>query len=264
MDTFKLALVTGATSGIGEALAKLLASKGISLILTGRNENKLKELSTSLGVAVHCITADLAKKEERAKLIACIHELKPDLVVNNAGFAHFGEVCSLETPRLMEVTEVNAVALQELTLEALKSMKNAQQKGVILNVASVAAFIIIPSHAIYCATKAFVVQLSESLDFEMRPYGMRVLASCPGVVYTDFKNRSGGPGTKAHRRMSVEYAAEEIWRQIVHESGVVIFNWRARLRVFWNTIFSRAWLADRIRRNTARVLARRTKGSKLG
>lgn len=220
-------MITGATSGIGEHLAYLLAKKGIPLILSGRNLEKLEQMKKELNAVI--IQADLGIQSDRDKVSALVKELSPDLIINNAGFAHYGEVMRFTTQQEMEIAEVNMMAVLQLTLDGAKAMKKG---GVIVNIASAAAFQVIPNFAVYAATKAFVVNLSQALNEEFRPLNVSVLASCPGVVVTDFTRRaSAGKVTSKQMDMAmdVDFAVNEIWKQIESRKPVQIFDWRYRL-----------------------------------
>lgn len=229
---FSLALVTGASSGIGEAFCRLLAAKGIPLLITGRDKSRIEALANELSEVVSVITviADLAETAGREKLIEQIHLHKPDLVVNNAGFGLYGNALTHETVAQIEIVNVNVIALLELTLESARVLKNAGRGGVIMNISSAADFLVFPSLAVYSATKAFVTQFSRSLDNEMRPDGIAVLVACPGVVNTKF--RSHASGEKIHSTgywaLSAESAAEELWWQIESLTPVHVFDWKTR------------------------------------
>lgn len=231
---FDKALITGASSGIGEALAYRIAAEGIPLILIGRNEGKLTQVAKQLPVEVQVIAADLVNREERQLVIDAIHRQQPQLIVNNAGQGLYGEAAEHDTRRQMEILDLNAGALQELTLESIKMLKKAGKKGAIMNISSAAAFQVFPYFAVYSATKAFVNQLSESLDAEERENGIRVLAACPGMVATNFRSRSGGKTNPDERssKMTAEFAASEIWNQIVSGKSIRAFDWRYRLATF--------------------------------
>lgn len=243
---FNLALVTGATSGIGEALAKLLASKGVPLLLTGRNQAKLEELRSSLKTKVEVIAADLSLKEDRKKIVDLIYDRKVDLLINNAGFGVYGEIVSAETEALLNMIELDVMAVVELTVGAAKSMKKNDQKGVIMNISSAAAFHVLPNFAVYSASKAFLNSFSYAVDFELMDAGIRVLASCPGRVATAFQSRASGGKIQAGKSglfMTSEFAAEEIWRQIVNETPIHIFDWRYRLSTFLAYLVPTSWAA---------------------
>lgn len=230
---FSLALITGATSGIGEALAIFLAKKGINLILSGRNEEKLKSLQSTLGkqVSVQTIQADLSLPTDRRKVGSKIRELGPDLVINNAGFSTYGSALRFTTEQQVEIAQVDAIAYLELTLDAAHTLQDRGLPGVILNVSSAAAFHVLPRYAVYCASKAFVNRFSEAINEELHGTGIYVLASCPGVVITDFARRaSGGKTTSAEQpmTMSVDFTVEQIWKQIQSRKPVHEFDWRYR------------------------------------
>lgn len=250
---FNLALVTGASSGIGEALCELLASKKINLIINGRNVAKLNELAAKLrhNVDVTVLPADLAHSDERAEFIEKIYQFLPDLVINNAGFGLYGEALTYETKTQLEILEVNGNAVLDLTLESARALISANKKGVIMNVSSAAAMQVFPCFAIYAATKVFVNHFSESLDYEMKPYGIRVLASCPGMVETKFRIRAGGfptPNQSHPKIMSASFAAKEIWHQIERGKSLHVFNWKYRLATFLTRyLLPKKWVADGVR-----------------
>lgn len=234
---FRLALVTGASSGIGEALCHLLADKGIDLIITGRNEAHLQHVANDLRhqVKTLVIPADLNNPTDKTLLIKKIHELAPDLVINNAGFGLYGEALTFTTNAQVEIVNVNINALVEITLEAARTMVSNKQQGVILNVSSAAAFQSFPGFATYCASKAFVNRFSESIDEELKAQGVRVLTSCPGQVATKFRLRASQgsePNQKIEHAMSATFAAEQIWKQIERKKPISIFNWKYRLGAF--------------------------------
>ena len=228
-----VALVTGATSGLGKALCYLLASKNIPLILSGRNEEELEELKQTLQVPVRTCKADLSVPEERKKLLALIDEYVPDLVVNNAGFGLYGEALAHTTQEQLEILEVDGKALLEITLEAARALKNEGKPGTILNVSSAASFFVFPNFSVYAATKAFVNQVSMGLDEELKPYGIRVLTACPGQIKTGFRIRASKshPQKSCRRAMSAKSAAEYLWHQI--QTGKQIYTFDAR---YWLVI----------------------------
>lgn len=229
-----LAVVTGASSGIGRALCDLLASEGINLIINGRDLTHLEEVAKALRskVTVQIVQADLAKSAERKVLIEWIRQSAPDLVINNAGFGLYDDALLYSTEQQLEILEVNGVALLELTLEAAKAMKAAKKKGTIMNVSSVAGFFIFPYLSVYAASKSFVNVLSQSLNDEWREDGIQVLVACPGQVDTNFRVRAGGtPARESSDRMTASFAAQQIWKQIVDSKPLNIFDWKYRLAV---------------------------------
>lgn len=238
MRSFDLALVTGASSGIGEAFAELLADQGTALVISGRNQGRLNAVAERLRskVEVSVVQADLSDVKERGKLVEVIKNRAPDLVVNNAGFGFYGEAVNLSTKKQMEMLEVDGAAVLELSLEGAKAMIEKGKKGVILNVSSAAAFQIFPYFAVYAAVKAFVNSFSQSFDEEVRAKGVRVLAACPGVVATRFRKRAsqGKQQESDPFAMSQEFAANELWKQIQLEKPIRTFDWKYRVATFFS------------------------------
>jgi len=244
---FSLALVTGATSGIGTALCRLLAEKHIPLLITGRDSKRLNELADELKqiIPVISLTADLGEAAGRVRLIEKIHECKPDLVVNNAGFGLYGDALTYQTQEQVEILDVNATALLELTLESARAMISVSKRGVIMNISSASDKFVFPGLAVYAASKAFVTMLSQSLDFELAPYGVRVLTSRPGVVNTYFRIRASGNSNAqtSKKAMDTKYAANDIWNQIVKQKRVRIFDWKTRLSCLVGRLLPKNWIA---------------------
>jgi len=186
------ALVTGASSGIGEAIAEELARRGSDLVLVARSLERLSTVAATVlarfEVAVDVVAADLTDETERARVIAACADRHIDVLVNSAGVGLEGDFVDLGTERQVAMVELNCAALTALCSAFVPAMLERRVGGVI-NVASLAAFQPIPKMAAYAATKAFVLSFSYSLGSEIRPRGVHVLALCPGPVATRF---SGG------------------------------------------------------------------------
>lgn len=244
----KRALVTGATSGVGESVARLLAFKGIHLILAGRNESKLESLREELSILVEVktISGDLENPQDRLVLIDLMKELQPDLLINNAGFGLYGEVLNSPTKEQLSILEVNGMVVMELTIEMAKMVVSQHKPGIIVNISSVAGFIVFPLSAVYAASKAFVTHLSQSLDFELRSKGVRVLAFCPGMIDTAFQERAGGERNEKESLgvMTPQFVAEKIWNQIEKLSPLVIVDWKYRLLLILSKIIPNKWIAS--------------------
>lgn len=186
------ALITGATSGIGTAIAKELSRRGWSLILTGRNESRLLELQQELPVPTEISPADLAEPEAPFQLYEFCKGKRVDLLVNNAGFGVFGKFTETELSQELELLSVNVRALHILTKLFLQEFQ-ARGSGRILNVASSAGFLTGPLLSSYYASKNYVVRLTLAIAEELRRSHSRVTVSllCPGPVDTNFNNRAG-------------------------------------------------------------------------
>ena len=185
------ALVTGASAGIGVALAKELAAGGTHLVLTARRRERLDELAKTL-VTQHKIkaevaVADLAEPTAPERIFALTKEkgITIDLLVNNAGFGHYGEFPEAPAQRLLEMVQVNCSAVVHLSRLYLAGMVE-RKRGDVLIVASTAAFQAVPYISTYAATKAFDLIFAEGLAEEMKPHGVRVCALCPGSTESEF------------------------------------------------------------------------------
>jgi short-subunit dehydrogenase len=198
------ALITGASSGIGADLARVFARSGWDLILTARNEDALNEIATALrgatGRAITVVTADLSLDGAANVIFTRVAELRlqVDALVNNAGFASHG--CFWDIPASTDIGElhVNIVALTHLSKLFLPPMI-ARRNGYVLNVASTAAYQPGPLMAVYYATKAYVLSLSEALSTELEGTGVSCTALCPGTTATGFQERAGMSNTRLLR-----------------------------------------------------------------
>jgi len=185
-------LITGASSGIGEALARRVAGERRDLLLVARRADRLETLARDLrarhGVSVDVVACDLLAPDAVAQLVDEVarRELRVDWLVNNAGFGTSGRFDRLPIERELEVVRLNVRALVELTGRFLPAMV-ARGRGVVLNVASVAGFGPMAYSATYAATKAFVVAWSESLAVEMAETGVTIVCVCPGFTRTEFQ-----------------------------------------------------------------------------
>lgn len=228
MTTSKLALITGASSGLGRAIAEALAERHISLILVARDEKKLQELARSLAVPTQIYPVDLAQPLERKKLTQLIQEKQPDLVINNAGFGLYGPVLFHSATEMAQIVEVNVQALMELSIESARALVQACRHGMIVNISSAAAFFSYPTFSVYAASKGFVNQFSEALDVELKPLGVRVLTVCPGQIDTEFRTRASGnyPQKKDKITMSAKTAAQLILKQVEKGKTLSIIDWR--------------------------------------
>jgi short-subunit dehydrogenase len=192
----KWALVTGASAGIGVALARELAASGTNLVLTARRKNRLDELARQLVSAHHIkaevFAADLAQAHAAEQIFAFTRDsgLNIELLVNNAGFGAYGEFFTLETQRLLEMVQVNCTAVVHLTRLYLSEMAK-HRRGDVLILASTASFQAVPYISTYAATKAFDLLFAEGLAEEMKPYGIRVCALCPGSTESEFHKVAG-------------------------------------------------------------------------
>ena len=189
---YDTALITGASSGLGEEFGHQLAACSRRLVLVARRRSRLEDLARILrgaypGLEVHVLECDLSQPEAVTQLVSTLasRSLVPDLLVNNAGLGDYGEFASAEWERVQEMLEVNIKALTKLCHAVIPAMKELG-KGAILNVSSLASTLPLPDFAVYAATKAYVSSFSEALRLEVKDSGIQVLALCPGPVHTEF------------------------------------------------------------------------------
>lgn len=223
-STRPVALITGASAGIGAEYARQLAARGFDLLLVARRADRLSELSQSLTAAhgVHCetIAADLTQDEGVSLVEARIRTTDNlAILVNNAGFGTIGRLVNVDPVRQQEMIYLHVMAPMRLTQAALPSM-TAQRYGAIINVASVAAYWRFVGNVNYAATKAYLVAFSEGLQIELRGSGVHVQALCPGFTRTEFHHTDEFKKHKARRYPGFLWmSAEEVVRQSLEALG---------------------------------------------
>lgn len=223
----KWALVTGASAGIGQAIAEELSRQGTNLVLTARREDRLIALANRLGkehgVQAVTFTADLAQSTAPEAIFAFTKErgLSIDLLVNNAGFDQYGQFDAVATDRLLQMVQVNCAAVLQLTRLYLPEMV-ARRRGDVLIVSSTAAFQAVPYISTYAATKAFDLFLAEGLAEEMKPHGIRVCALCPGTTTSEFHEVAGHPSESKGREQSAETVARNGLKALAGGKSYVI------------------------------------------
>ncbi len=185
------ALITGASSGIGAAFAEALAARGMNLILVARSGDRLQDLARRLeqtaGVQAIAIAQDLTEPNAATKLAQTLDAqgLQVDWLINNAGFGDYGPFAERDRQRQLAMVQLNVLSLVDLTHQFLPAMRE-RRSGTIVNVSSIAGFQPLPYLSVYAATKSFVLSFSGALWAENKPYGVRVLALCPGPTETQF------------------------------------------------------------------------------
>ncbi len=213
------ALITGASSGIGRDMAKVLGNKGFDLILVGRNKERLEEVKSQINTNVEIITMDLASEENCKELYQKTKGL--DVLINNAGFGTFGEFITTNLETELEMIKTNIVAVHILTKLFLQDMVK-EDKGYILNVASIAGFLPGPLMATYYSTKAYVLRLSQSIQEELKKQKSNVKVSvlCPGPIATEFLSRAGV--TFKTKSVSSEYVAKYAIEKMLKGKKVIV------------------------------------------
>jgi uncharacterized protein len=223
-------LITGASSGIGESFARKLAARGHNLLLVARSEDKLITLCNELGrserIRAQFMAMDLTH-ENAAQILfeeTVKRELQVDFLINNAGFGSMGDFAKLDLAKELGMIDLNIRALVDLTHRFLQPMRE-RKSGRIINVASTAGFQPVPFMATYAATKAFVLCFSEALWEENRPYGIRVMALCPGVTDTNFFEASRMQRPPARTSQTPDQVVETALRAFKRGKSSVVSGW---------------------------------------
>jgi short-subunit dehydrogenase len=200
----KVALITGASAGLGVEFARQLSKRGHRLVLAARRKDRLDALAKELGNA-RAVAIDLSKANAAAKLMADLEAAgeQVEILVNNAGFGLIGRFAERDPKRERQMIDLNVGALTDLCRAVAPGMIK-RKSGAILNVASTAAFQPGPKMAVYFATKAFVLSFTEALHEELMPHGVKVTCLCPGPTRTEFGEVAGFGGNGAFDKMAME------------------------------------------------------------
>ena len=252
----KRALVTGASSGIGAAIARQLADRGVHLVLTARRKEQLDAVAaecTAKGVRVDVITADLGQPFVARTLWAAATATGPiDICVNNAGFGYFRPFASVEADRDIELLQLNVTSLVELSRLFVTSRAGATGRSYLLNIASTAAFQSIPNFAVYASSKAFVRNFSEALAAEYDGTPLSVTCLCPGGTHTEFHQQAGAGdyGALANASMLTAEACARVGLSAMERGKrLVVSGFINKLQCFGVRFVPRAfstWMSRRV------------------
>ncbi|NUJ79205.1 SDR family oxidoreductase [Methylocystis sp. FS] len=249
--TRPVVVITGASDGIGAALARIFAANGHELALVARRGDRLEALADEIAangaVRPLPIELDLTTEDAAETLSELLGEagLTPRFLVNNAGFGLLGRAIELDAAEQLAIVDLNMRALTALTLRFLPAIVAA--KGGVLNVASVAAFMPGPGFAVYYATKAYVRSFSEALSQELKPLGVKVACLCPGPVQTGFQSRagldfSGVMGAMKPAMLPAAEVARQGYAGLMAGKRVIVPGWINRVFVWTSAVTPRALL----------------------
>jgi short-subunit dehydrogenase len=233
----KWAVVTGASAGIGEAIAAELAEAGVNLVLTARRRERLdllaERLRTQHSIQTQVIVADLALPQAPQQIFDATEGagLQVDVLINNAGFGEYGEFLKTDLEMQLNMVQVNCTAVVHLSRLFLPPMAG-RRRGAVMIVASTAAYQPVPYLATYGATKAFDRMLGEALAEEMKPYGVRVSALCPGPTESEFGQVAGKRLNDRRKAQSAVQVARRGLEGLAQGKPWVIPYLRGRLQVF--------------------------------
>lgn len=226
----KWALVTGASSGIGEEFARQLAGLGMHTILVARREDRLKQIAMELQnqhrIQTRVIRTDLSADGAVEELVQLLEaeELTVDLLINNAGFGEFGAFASLPVDRCLGMIDLNVRALTELSRRFIEGMVERGTGGII-HVASTSAFQPVPYLSVYAATKAYVLSLSESMWAEVRRHGVTVHCVCPGFTTTEFFDVASMPKSVAFTCQTVGQVVTTTLKAFRKKRPTIVSGW---------------------------------------
>jgi len=236
--TGKMALITGASSGIGQALAEEFARDGFDLALAARSRERLEEIAGSLrakhGIQARVFVADLSLAEAADQLAAALQKsgLEIDVLVNNAGFGDNGLFAEGQWGTYQQMIQLNIASLVRLTHLLLPKMVG-RRSGRVMNVGSTGSFVPVPYMAVYGATKAFVLSFTEALAAELRGTGVTVTALCPGATVTRFANRAKAEKTILFQNntMTAEVVARMGYQALMRGKTRVVTGWFNKLMI---------------------------------
>ena len=235
----RAALVTGASSGLGEEFARLFAADGIDLVLVARRRDRLEALAAELRaggkITVHVVTADLSASEEVERVVREVQALPVEIefLINNAGLGNVGVFASSPLEKQLVMVDVNVRALVRLTHAFLPGMIS-RKRGRVLDIGSTAGLQPGPFGAVYYATKAFVNSFTEALSHELKGTGVTATVSLPGATATEFASVAGSGTTRLFRSgvMSSAEVARDAYRAMQRGTPFRVHGWRNRVLAF--------------------------------
>ena len=247
MEKRQTALITGATSGFGYEFAKIFAREGYDLVIVARHAKNLnavaKELSAAHGVKITVIPRDLSRQKAAFELYDMIKKKKiaVDVLINNAGFGTYGRYHETDTGSELDLVNLNVLSAAMLMKLCLADMVK-RKRGKILNVASMGAFQPGPYMANYCASKSYLLSLSEAVAAELHGTNVTVSALCPGVVITGFQKRAQNIHIGIHKgkHQSAATVADIGYRGLMKGKAVIIPELKSKIQISGNRIFPRS------------------------
>lgn len=249
MDAHEFALITGASSGIGECFAKALAARHYNLALVARSQGKLESLSQELksrhGIAAEPLAMDLIEPGAAGKLVQALatKQMEISLLINNAGFGAQGEFWKIPEDRQAQMLRLNLQALVELCYRLIPAMVG-KRRGAIINVSSTASFQPLPYTSVYAATKAFVTSFSMGLAEELRPYGVKVVTLCPGPTRTNFFDAGSYRSVRIRKWFQgPEKVVQAGLRSLDRGGGLTLCRPLDETFLFFERFLPRSWVA---------------------
>lgn len=225
-------LITGASSGLGWALAEELASPGKILFLTGRDGGRLDRIAhiaEQKGARAQVCVADLGRPEGQQRLTELVDRELPDLLIHNAGVGMYGRFADVDCEQSEQVMQVNVMTVLSVTHAWCRALQRASKPGKIVFISSAAAFLPCPGMTVYGASKAWVNSFAEGLRWELRGSGISVLTICPGHFVTNFQRRAAGQPLATPASSAAAGVARDVIRVLDREGVYVPLRWRLLL-----------------------------------
>lgn len=245
----KWAIITGASSGIGKALAFEFARNEYSVFLTARDEKRLsetaKECEEKFGVKSEIFPADLADSSSVENLVEAISERRFDVLVNNAGFGVKGDFAETDLGEELKMLDVQLAAMLKLTKAVLPKMIE-RKSGKILNIASVYSFAPVPRQSVYSASKAFILNFSSALSDELKSANVQVSVVCPGITQTEFRVRAGITDKK-DSGMTAGKVAEISFREMMRGKHIIVPGFQNKVFVLLSKALPNASMTGIVR-----------------
>ena len=261
---FRLAWITGASSGLGKELALLLAQKKIPLFLTARNEGALQTLQQDIQQQtsfqeISFFPADLTQPSDLQHLLQRMRTNPPDLIINNAGLGLYGEILATSLEKQLEIIKVNIEALVQISIESARLLQQNKQSGIIVNISSAAAYFPYPLFSLYAASKRFVRDFSLSFDAEVRPFGIRILTSLPGRFDSLFRQKAAQVSHplpfSSFDTFSTRSLAKKIITQIKKQIPSQTFDFRYKILCSLARLLPSSWLFPLLKRGIQKNLS---------
>ncbi len=237
MKNKETVLITGASGGLGESFAQIFAQKGYNLVLVARSEDKMKNIAQELegkhNIKITVLAQDLSQPNSAEKIYNEVKNKNIDveILINNAGFGRIGAFKDEKVTTLTEMVNLNVTTLTELTALFLPAMIE-RNSGKILNIASVASFQSLPNFGVYAASKAYVLNFSEALHYELKGTNISVTALCPGPINTGFAKRANGENSILFKNATTPRVVAEVgYKALIKNKVYTVVGFRNKLMI---------------------------------